>query len=101
MRFGRGKILKGLLAAFAVLDDGLQQGAAVVDREDLGPRLLGLDQRVMQLVERQRVIEQRGVDDAARDGELARRDAIMAWRHGVLESSCGAVSRLETIFRLP
>ena len=60
----------------AVLDDVAQQLAAVVDREDLRPRLIGLDQRVVQLLERQRIVEQRRVDDAARDGDLPRRHHV-------------------------
>ena len=57
----------------AVLDDVAQQLAAFVDGEDLRPGLVRLDQRVMELLERERVVEQRRVDHGPGDGDLSRR----------------------------
>src|SRR5262249_26356120 len=59
--------------AVAVLDQLLQQRAAVVHGENLGRALIRLDQRTVQLLERQRIVEERGVDDRARDRQLAGR----------------------------
>jgi hypothetical protein len=67
----------------AVLDRLLQQLAAVVDREDLGPCLFGLDERMVKLVERQGVVEQRRVDHAARDRHLPRGYHVMTPSPGV------------------
>ena len=57
----------------APVDDLLEGVAAFVQREDLRRREVRLDQRLVQLIERDRVIEQPRVDDRARDGELVPR----------------------------
>ena len=57
----------------ASLDDLLQQGAALEHRDDFGQRLTRPEERLVQLLERQRIILERGVDHAGGDRELAGR----------------------------
>src|SRR5215510_1411032 len=59
--------------AVAPLDDLLQHVAALEHRDDFGHRLMRSDERFVQLLERQRVILERGVDHAGGYRELAGR----------------------------
>src|SRR5262249_55567518 len=57
----------------AILDEVAQRGAAFVDREYLQRRLVRFDERAVQFLQRQRVLEERRVDDGARDRHFAGR----------------------------
>src|SRR5439155_4418727 len=62
----------------AIIDDVLQRVAGGVGRQNLGRRLARLEQRLVELVERERVVEERGVNDRARDGDLVRDHPLTA-----------------------
>src|SRR5262245_31560869 len=56
----------------AIIDDQRQRLARPVDREDLCRGFPRLDQRLMELLEGQRIVEQRRIDHASRDRQFIR-----------------------------